>query len=76
MRFQIFNVLVGAAAAAGALLVFEGIDLSASVGLEMVREMCPQYPCWLLGEAADFIGIFGAIVGLMVILSIVYRGRR
>jgi hypothetical protein len=73
MRHRIFNLLTGAAAAAITLLVFEGIDLSASAGLETVRHLCPFYPCWLLGGAADFTGLFGAIVGLMLILSLVYR---
>jgi hypothetical protein len=76
MRARIINLLVGAAAVAITLLVVDGLMLSASAGLETVREICPRYPCWLLGEATDFIGLFGAIVGLMVILSMVYRGQR
>ncbi len=76
MRSRIVNLLVGAAAAAVVLLVVDGLMLSASAGLETVRYLCPLYPCWLLGQATDVVGLFGAIVGLMIILSLVYRGRR
>lgn len=76
MRSRIFNVLVCAAVAAVTLFVVDGLVLSASAGLEMVRGICPLYPCWLLGEATDVIGLFGVVVGLMVILSVVHRRQR